>query len=279
MKNKRILVTGGAGSIGSELVRQLAPDNKIFILDNNETGAFDLRQELRLKGYWVHSRTGDVRNKETVHDVFSDFRPHVVIHAAALKHVTPNDEYPEEASSTNIGGTENVVRETKQYSDFEKMVFISTDKVVNAACIMGITKLYAENYVRLQGHKYISVRFGNVMSSRGSVFDIWERQFNAGEPLSITDLNMERYMMSIPEACSLIIEAAKQTDGGLMILDMGKRQTLAELLMMFLGSKNAPLDYPQNVIGIRPGEQLIERLMTADEEKLAVKKDRFYVIR
>src|SRR3990167_5006798 len=132
MKNKRVLVTGGGGSIGSEIVRQLAPKNKIFILDSNETAAFDLREEMRLKGHWVHSRTGDIRNTETVYDVFSDFKPQIVIHAAALKHVTPNDEYPEEAVYTNIVGTLNLIREAGR-QNFEKFIFISTDKVVNAA--------------------------------------------------------------------------------------------------------------------------------------------------
>src|SRR3990167_3765729 len=137
MINRRILVVGGAGSIGQEIVRQLAPQNKVFILDNNETGTFDLREELRWKGYWVHSRTGDIRNTETVYDVFSDFKPQIVIHAAALKHVTPCEEYPEEAVSTNINGTLNIIREAGKWECFEKIVFISTDKVVNATCTMG----------------------------------------------------------------------------------------------------------------------------------------------
>ena len=115
IKNKRILCVGGAGSIGQELVRQLASKNKIFILDINETGAFDLREELKWKGYWIHSRTGDIRNSETIRDVFSDFKPQIVFHAAALKHVTPNDEYPEEAIQTNIIGTNNLIKEAKNW--------------------------------------------------------------------------------------------------------------------------------------------------------------------
>lgn len=278
IENKRILVTGGAGSIGSELVRQLAPKNKIFILDTNETGTFMLREELRRKGCWVHSRTGDVRNRETVHDVFSDFRPHIVIHAAALKHVTPNNEYPEEAFSTNIDGTKNVIWQTKQYADFEKMVFISTDKVVNAACIMGITKLCAERYTVLQGEKYIAVRFGNVLASRGSVLDIWESQYKANEPLTVTDLRAERYMMSIPDACALIVKAAEEGQGGLMIMDMGKPLTVYTLMTNFLRQKGRE-SYPHEVIGLRPGEQLSERLMSEDEMKAAKKEGNFYVIR
>lgn len=275
MENKRILITGGGGSIGGELVRQLSPKNKVFILDNNETAAFDLREELKQKGFWVHSRTGDVRNKETVRDVFSDFKPNVVIHAAALKHVTPNNEYPEEAFSTNIDGTVNIVQETKRCPAFEKMVFISTDKVVNASCIMGITKLCAESYVRLQGDKYIAVRFGNVMASRGSVLEIWERQFNNDEPLTVTDTRMERYMMSIPDACSLVIEASKSKHGGLMIMDMGERVKITDLLKSFIKGKGLD-EYPHRTIGLRPGEELTERLMSDDEEKLVTLEDKFY---
>ena len=120
IKNKRILVAGGGGSIGSELVRQLAPKNRIFILDTNETAAFDLREELKQKGYWVHSRTGDIRDKNTLADVFEDFKPQIVFHAAALKHVTPNEEYPREAIDTNILGTDNLIAEAKRWECLEK---------------------------------------------------------------------------------------------------------------------------------------------------------------
>ena len=276
IKDKRILVTGSAGSIGSELVRQLAPDNKVFMLDISEK-AYIIREELRHKGYWVHSRTGDIRNKATLFDVFSDFKPQIVFHAAALKHVTPNEEYPEEAFETNLGGTINLVREAKNWECFEKFVFISTDKVVNSECIMGISKLAAESFVRLQGEKFVAVRFGNVIGSSGSVYEIWEEQVKRGDPLTITNPNMERYFMTIPEACELVVRAAEE-EASLVVMDMGKRKKILDVALDFLESKCIK-HYKSSEIGERPGETLIERLMTEDEEKRAIKKGRFYIIK
>ena len=276
IRKKRILITGGAGSIGSELVRQLAPKNKIFILDKNETGAFDLREELKRKGYWVHSRTGDVTNKDTVWDVFSDFKPQIIFHAAALKHVTPNNEYPEEAFATNINGTVNIVREAKNWECFEKLVFISTDKVVNAKCIMGITKLCAESYVKLQGEKFVAVRFGNVLGSQGSVIPIWQRQTDQNESITITDPAAERYFMTIEEACALVIEAAGMKDAGghVVVTDMGKRVNILELAKEIIHRTRGEIE----MIGLRPGEEVDERLMTDDEEKRAIRVGRFFII-
>lgn len=277
MKGKRCLITGGAGSIGSELVRQLAPKNKVFILDINETGTFLLREELRRRGYWVHSRTGDVRNKDTLSDVFADFKPEVVIHAAALKHVTPNQEYPVEAVQTNIMGTLNVVTEAKRWECLERFVFISTDKVVGATSVMGVTKLAAEVIVRLSGPQFVAVRFGNVNRSRGSVLEIWENQFRAGVPLTLTHPDMERYEMEISEACLLVTNAMESTNSGLMVMDMGKRMKISDLLHAFLVSKGKP-NYSVDLIGVRPGEELSERLMTEEEEKRAVRKGKFWII-
>lgn len=277
IKNKRILVTGGAGSIGAELVRQLSPRNKIFILDSNETGAFDLREELKQKGYWVHSRTGDIREPETLFDVFSDFKPQMVFHAAALKHVTPNEEYPEEAIKTNILGTWNLVKEARKWECLEKFVFISTDKAVNAKSIMGITKLCAESLVRLQGRRFVAVRFGNVMASRGSVLEIWQRQFDRGEPLTVTDLRMERYLMTMSQACALVIEAALKGKGGeVFVLDMGKRvnvKELAEKIIEYGGEDKELVD-----IGIRKGETLKEELMTKEERGSARREGKFWIL-
>lgn len=274
IKNKRILITGGAGSIGSELARQLCRKNKVFILDQNETATFDLREELKQKGYWVHSRTGDIRSKETLSDVFEDFKPQYVFHAAALKHVTPNEEYPREAIDTNIIGTDNLIAEAKRWECFEKFVFISTDKVVNASCIMGITKLCAEGLVRRAGEKFVAVRFGNVLGSRGSVLQIWQRQKDQGDRITITDERMTRFVMTIPEACALVIKAASEgSNGEVYILDMGEPVGIMELKKRFFGN------YPHKIIGIRPGEQLSEKLMTKDEELIAKKKGKFYVIK
>src|SRR3990167_4351702 len=216
----RICVTGGGGSIGSELVRQLAPKHKIFILDCNETSTFDLTEELRLKGYSVNCRVGDVRDYETVNDVFSDFKPEIVFHAAALKHVTPNEIYPIEAIRTNILGTYNVLHCAKRYK-VKKLTNISTDKVIHANSIMGITKKVAEVMTKNSG--YVSVRFGNILGSRGSVIPIWQQQVDKGESLTVTHPDMERYFMTIPNACELVIKALKIGKAGqILILDMGK---------------------------------------------------------
>jgi len=273
IQNKRILITGGAGSIGSELVRQLAPDNKVFILDQNESPTFLLREELKERGYWVHSRVGDIRDPLVLADVFEDFKPEIIFHAAALKHVAPNQEYPIEAIKTNILGTYNLIAEAKRWECLEKFVFISTDKVLNAKCIMGVTKLCAEGLVREAGKGFVAVRFGNVMGSRGSVLKIWERQYHNKEPLTITDPEMSRYMMTIPEACQLVIEAAvKGDDGQVFIMDMGEPRKIIDL------KKEMYDDYPYVVIGMKPGEVLEEKLMTKDEEEVATKKGNFWII-
>lgn len=272
MKDKRILITGFAGSIGSELARQLCKDNKIFGLDISETG-YILREELKETGNWLHSRIGDIRDVETVKDVFEDFKPQIIFHAAALKHVTPNEEYRIEAIKTNILGTNNLVEEAKKWECLEKFVFISTDKVVNASSNMGITKLCAESLVRNAGQEFVAVRFGNVLSSRGSVLEIWNRQVQNGEPITITDPDMTRYFMTIPQACELVIEAAEQgSNGQLYILDMGAKKTVRELK-----DEMFP-DYPERIIGIRSGETMSEELMTLEEKLKAVKKGQFYVI-
>lgn len=269
----RILITGMAGSIGSELMRQLAPKHKIFGIDNNETGIFDLCEEHQLKGQWVYGRVGDIRNLATVEDVYSDFRPEMVIHAAALKHVKPNEDYPIEAIQTNVLGTYNVLQCAKRW-EVKKFVFISTDKVVNANSVMGQTKRLGETLVRNSGKGFIAVRFGNVMGSRGSVLPFWESQVKKGDPITITDIRMKRFFMSIPEACELVIKAMDIGKGGeTIILDMGKLINIVDLKKKLYGS------YPVKIIGMRPGETLDEKLMTAEEQTKAVKKGRFWIIR
>lgn len=267
---KKILVTGGAGSIGSELVRQLAPKHKVFILDINETDLFTLTEELQNEGRWVYGRVGDVRDMNTVWDVFSDFKPDIVIHAAALKHVKPNEVYPLECIQTNVIGTYNVLQQAKNFN-VKNFVFISTDKVVNANSVMGQTKRLGETMVRNAG--YMAVRFGNVMGSRGSLLPTWERQFAKKQPLTITDTRMKRYFMSIPQACSLVIEAMKlNLKGKTIVLDMGEQIFIKDLAKKL---------YPKHkikVIGIRPGETLEEHLMTQEEEVLATKRGKFYIL-
>ncbi len=266
MINKKIVVTGGAGSIGSELVRQLVKENSVYVLDNNESGLFDIMQETDCKG-----RVGDIRDYATVREVFSDIKPDIVFHAAALKHVPLMEYVPKEAIQTNVIGTWNVVQ-AAQVQQTPKLVYISTDKVVNAKSIMGQTKKLGETIVTNAG--YTAVRFGNVMGSRGSVLEIWRRQHEQGRPLTLTDERMTRYMMTVREAVALVIEAANTGEvGGVLVLDMGAPISLPELL-----AKVYPHDQVE-IIGIRPGEVLEERLMTQEEEARAVKQGKYFVIK
>lgn len=275
MKNKRILIVGGAGSIGSELVRQLSIENKVFILDTNENRGFDLSEELKQNGRWVEFRLGDIRDKDTIGDLFSDFKPEIVINAAAYKHVSPSQIFPREYVMTNIIGNLNLIEEAKRWECLEKFVYISTDKAVSERKnVMGATKMCSETIVTSLGEKFIAVRFGNVLASQGSVLDIWKRQHKNNEALSITDTKMERYMMTISDACELVITATEIGKGGeVFILDMGDPIKIMDLKEQLYGN------YPYKVIGIRPGECMSERLMTEDENKRAVKVDKFYIIK
>lgn len=275
MESKRILITGAAGSIGSELTRQLAKTNQVLGLDFNETDLFDLYEELKLADMPIKTRTGDIRNQGTVDDVFHNFQPQVVLHAAAYKHVSPMELDPIEAVENNIIGTFNLVQASKKYG-VEKFINISTDKVVGET-IMGLTKKIAEQIVHNAG--YISVRFGNVLGSRGSVIPIWQKQLDLGLPLTITDPNMTRFFMTIPEACRLVIKAAEEgVAGDKIILDMGPPRNILEVAKEILNKLNKP-EYPIKMIGARPGEALSERLMTNEEENRAEKKEGYYIIK
>lgn len=269
----RVLITGGAGSIGSELARQLAVDNSVHIFDQNETGVVDNVEALKLKGFDVVGTIGDVRDAESLRRVFKSFKPDVVFHASALKHVGPAESFPEEYVRTNVLGTINVVRLCQEYE--AQLINISTDKVVQAECIMGITKKVAEKVVRNAG--YVSVRFGNVLGSRGSVIPFWQSQIDRGEPLTVTDERMERYMMSIPEACALLIKAKDiGKPGQILIMDMGQPVNVLDLAKKIL--KESGRDVGIKMIGIRPGEVLSERLMTDMEAEGAVKNGNFWIL-
>lgn len=275
LRNKRILVCGGAGSIGSEIVRQLCIKNKIFILDFNETATFDLSEELKQKGQWVNCRVGDARDYKTVDDVFSDFEPEVVFIASAYKHVTPMEHYPIEAINTNIIGTWNILHCANRYK-VKKLVFISTDKAATANCVMGATKRVGEMLTRNAG--YISVRFGNVLGSRGSLLPLWQAQIDRGEDITVTDDRCERYMMTIPEACGLVIEATQEGQSGdIYILDMQNPVKIIDLATRLVEELKGKTKI--KMIGLRPGEALKEKLMSEEEERSAIKKGKFYVLR
>jgi FlaA1/EpsC-like NDP-sugar epimerase len=273
MKGKRILITGCAGSIGSELCRQLSKHNKVFGIDINESGFFDIQQETGIFG-----RVGDIRDEKTVWDIFSDFKPQIIYHSAAYKHVPLMEKYPIEAIQTNILGTWNVIKEAKNWECLEKFVMISTDKAVSSTSIMGASKRMCEIMVKNQGKGFVVVRFGNVMGSRGSLLTIWQRQIDAGQKLTITDDRMERYFMTIEEACNLVIQAGEMGAGGEIIcLEMGKKVNIKELAFDILqkAGKKPEVD----IIGIREGETITEELMFEEEKLLAKKVGNFYIIK
>src|SRR3990167_1310547 len=274
LKNKRIVVFGGAGSIGSELVRQLSEKNKVYVVDINESGVFDITDELSGKDVW--GRVGDIRDYKTVRDIFEDSKPQIVFNCAAYKHVPLMEYTPLEAIQTNVIGHYNLIHVAKTWECVEKFVFISTDKVVSSHSIMGATKRLGEIVTLNQGKGFIVVRFGNVMNSRGSLLQIWQRQTDRGDALSVTDERMERYMMTIPQAVSLVIEAATQGTGGeIFVMDMGKKvniNDLAEKILEVTGGK-------KKITGLRNGETLTEDTMFEEEKQRAIKNNNFYIIK
>ncbi len=270
---KRILIAGSAGSIGGELSRQLSQANSVYGLDNNETAQFELYEELKDKG--VKTRIGDIRDIETLEDIFLDFKPDTVINAAAYKHVVPMELNPIEAVKTNIIGTNNLVRMCKKFST-PKFIFISTDKVVNGESIMGLTKKIAERIVSNAG--YICVRFGNVLNSRGSLIPIWQKQIEKGLPLTVTDKKMERYFMTIPQAVELVIKAIEVGQAGeTLCFEMGKKVNIYELAQKVLADAGSEVGI--KIIGKSRGETLTEELMNENEKQRATKKGEFYIIK
>lgn len=248
MDGKRILVTGGAGSIGSELCRKLSKlCCSVTALDQSETGLFELRNELGIEVI-----LGDVVQDSHLIDGFD-----VVFHAAAYKHVGMMEEFPEQAVRTNVIGTKRLIDRFRG----ERFVLVSTDKAADPKSIMGITKRIAEDIVTTKGGTV--VRFGNVIGSSGSVLTIWERQLKEGKPLTVTDKDATRYFMTIPEAASLVIEASL-LDAGKYILDMGEPVSINAMAEKFieLNGANVGIRYT----GLKEGEKLHEVLHVNNEK-------------
>lgn len=270
MKNKQILITGAAGSIGSELTRQLSGHNTVIAVDQDETGIFDLANECRN----VTPELVNIRNLNRMKEVFDRHHPDIVFHAAAYKHLSKFEGYHyDELVETNINGAINVIKLCKTYN--AKFIFISTDKAVNPTSLMGATKLVGEIITKRNG--FVAVRFGNVMGSRGSVIPIWQKQMAEGKPITVTDERMERYFMSIPEACQLVIKASEiGKPGEVIILDMGKQVKLLDLAkeIILKARSNSEIQ----ITGAKEGEKLSEELMTEEEKSIAIKKDKFYVL-
>ena len=275
LEGKRILITGAGGSIGSELGRQIAQfkPGLLALLDFDETELFNIDQELKedYPKLEVHSILGDILNREKMTAVFEQVNPQLVFHAAAYKHVPMIEAFPEEAIQINILGTK-ILAELSQKSGVEKFVFISTDKAVNPTSVMGVSKRVAEMVIMDMNHrektKFVAVRFGNVLGSRGSVIPIFQEQIKKGGPVTVTHPEMKRYFMTIPEAVLLVLQAGSIGKGGeVFVLDMGEQVRIYDLAceLIRLSGLEPEKDIPIVFTGIRPGEKLFEEVLTSEE--------------
>lgn len=278
LKDKAIMITGAAGSIGSEIVRQVIQfkPQSIVLVDQAETPLHQLTLELGAitTDAQLHSVIADVRNKEVMKRVFKEHQPQVVYHAAAYKHVPLMEDNPAQAIQTNVEGTKNVADLSCEYK-VKKFVMVSTDKAVNPSNVMGASKRIAEKYVQSlqlrsikenqgKGTKFITTRFGNVLGSNGSVVPLFTKQIAAGGPVTITHQDIIRYFMTIPEACQLVLEAGSMGKGGeIYIFDMGKPVKIIDLArkMIKLAGFIPDKDIPIKIVGLRPGEKLYEELL------------------
>lgn len=286
LRDKTVLVTGGAGSIGSELVRQVAKfqPKELLLLDQDETGVFHISKELEGKfpNLKIYSFVADIVDKEKIFHIFEQFRPQIVFHAAAYKHVPLMEEQPEEAVKNNLLGTK-VVAEAAIGFGCEEFVFISTDKAVNPTSVMGATKRAGEMLCQIlnqeQKTKFISVRFGNVLNSRGSVIPIFRSQIAKGGPVEVTHPDMKRYFMLISEACLLVMQASAMGKGGeVFVLDMGKPMQILDLAreMIRLSGFEPDKDIPIVFTGVRPGEKFFEDILSAEEGTLATQHSKIF---
>ena len=277
VSNKIVLVTGAAGSIGSELCRQMLKHQpvKLIMLDNNESGLHDLYMSLKTDQNkdCLETVLADITNRRTMTHVFKGHRPQVIFHSAAYKHVPMLEDYPNEAVRVNIGGTQQIAGLARDYGA-ERFVLISTDKAVNPSSVMGATKRICELLMHAiasqSGNQtlFTSVRFGNVLGSRGSVVPLFTRQIEAGGPVTVTDPAMTRYFMTIPEAVNLVIHAACLTKGDdLFMLRMGEVVRIVDLAERMIRMRGLVpnKDIPIKFIGPRPGEKLHEELHSKSE--------------
>ncbi|WP_276166295.1 polysaccharide biosynthesis protein [Zobellia alginiliquefaciens] len=277
VKNKVVLVTGGAGSIGSEIVRQVCTYNykSLIVIDQSESALYDLQQELKQNGFHNFMPiVGDVRDKNRLNNLFQEYKPNVVFHAAAYKHVPLMEYNAYEAIKINVAGTK-VVADLSIAHNVDKFIFISTDKAVNPTNVMGATKRIAEMYISCMQQrgktKFITTRFGNVLGSNGSVIPLFKKQIDKGGPLTVTHENVTRFFMTIPEASQLVLEAGAMGDGGeIFIFDMGESVKIFDLAknMIKLSGLKYPEDIDIKITGLRPGEKLYEELLANGENTL-----------
>jgi FlaA1/EpsC-like NDP-sugar epimerase len=292
LRGKRVLVSGGGGSIGSELCRQVlrcAPA-ELIVLGHGENSVFEIQNELQrlvakqgVEAPRIHGVIADIRFAERIEMLFEEYRPEVVFHAAAHKHVPLMEANPAEGITNNVLGTRNLLRAARQV-EVEHFVMISTDKAVNPTSVMGACKRVAELLVheaaRATGKPYVAVRFGNVLGSRGSVVLTFRQQIAAGGPVTVTDPEMRRYFMTIPEAVQLVLQAAVLGRGGeVFVLDMGEPVKIADLArdMVELSGLEVERDIDIVFTGLRPGEKLFEELFVEGEVYHRTRHEKIFI--
>lgn len=287
IKGKTVLVTGGGGSIGSELCRQAATQSpeRLIIFDIYENNAYDLQMELKRTHPELNLTVliGSVRDKARVEYIFDKYRPDLVCHAAAHKHVPLMEDSPLEAIKNNVFGTYNVAAAADKYGT-KRMILVSTDKAVNPTNVMGASKRICEMIVQMWNGRsdteYVAVRFGNVLGSAGSVIPLFRRQIREGGPVTVTDKNVIRYFMTIPEAVQLIFQAGAYAKGGeIFVLDMGEPVRIDDLArnMIRLSGLEPDVDIPVVYTGLRPGEKLYEELLLSGEGMQKTANDLIYI--
>ncbi|MEG1796316.1 MAG: nucleoside-diphosphate sugar epimerase/dehydratase [Clostridium sp.] len=287
LKDKRVLVTGGGGSIGSELCRQITQfkPKELMILDIYENNAYDLQMELQRKypNLKLKIFIASVRDKKRLESIFEENKPEVVFHAAAHKHVPLMEDNPTEAIKNNVFGTLNMAECADKYK-VKRFVLISTDKAVNPTNIMGATKRMCEMIVQAQNKisntEYVAVRFGNVLGSNGSVIPLFKKQIAEGGPVTVTNKNITRFFMLIPEAAQLVLQAGAYAKGGeIFVLDMGKPVRIYDLALdlIRLSGFEPHKDIKIEVTGLRPGEKLFEELLMAQEGLQKTGHDKIFV--
>lgn len=288
ISGKVILVTGGGGSIGSELCRQIAGHNprQLIILDIYENTTYDLQMELQKEylGLNLVVLIGSVRNTHRIDSIFSEYRPEIVFHAAAHKHVPLMEDSPNEAIKNNVFGTLNVARAATDFHA-ERMVLISTDKAVNPTNIMGASKRLCEMVIQGMYRKnsmtnFVAVRFGNVLGSNGSVIPLFKKQIAEGGPVTVTDKNIIRYFMTIPEAVSLVLQAGAYAKGGeIFVLDMGEPVKIDDMArnLIKLSGYEPDVDIPIIYTGLRPGEKMFEECLKDEEGLTKTQNDLIFI--
>ena len=288
VSGKRVLITGAGGSIGSELVRQCVRFNPsiLIMVDNSELNLFEIDKEMKKHNTKVLLKPTllDIRDEKITDELFDEFKPQIVLHAAAYKHVPIQEIFPWEAIKTNVFGTFNLAKSSVK-NKIEKFVLVSTDKAVKPVNVMGATKRIAEKIMQKynlvqKNTAFMAVRFGNVLGSSGSVVPIFKEQIKQGGPVTVTDPDMKRYFMSIPEASQLILQAGALGIGGeIFILDMGKPIKIIDLASDLIKLSGFDLDeIPIEITGIRPGEKITEELSNPSEEMNMTKHEKIFVL-